>query len=1240
LYFALGFQQHCKMQICDWGDLNADIERLVSGVRRGAAVSSVFHLLAVVDDESVHRQAAQIWVREECPAIHDLPALPQRAPSEKLRIGYFSGDLHDHPVAYLAAELFESHDRSRFEISAFSLGPRVQSPIRRRLEKAFDRFVDVSEKPAHEVALLARRHEIDIAVDLGGHTDGARPGILARRAAPIQVAYLGYPGTLGADYIEYLIGDPTVIPPEQQSHYSEKIVYLPHSYLPNDSTRTIDATPTREQEGLPPEGFVFCCFNASFKITPECFVSWMRILARVEGSVLWLSSMTDPAAAGNLQREARRYGVDPRRLIFANRAPLSSQHLARLKLADLVLDTLPYNAHASSVDALWAGVPVLTRIGRAFAGRVAASLLRSIELPELVTTSIQQYESLAIELATNPTRLAQIKQRLAHNRLTTPLFDSRSFVRHLESAYTLMFERYRAGLPPDHMYVAGGKAPAVRTPPEAAPAPPAVRGTSLDQARDLKQRGRLAEALAVCREALAIQPDDTETLLLSAELCVAQGDRDQAVALYAKVIEQRPNQALAYYKRGNLLKDSGQLEASLADYDRAVTLDPNYAYALCNRGFVLSRLGRLDEALASYDRAVAVAPEDALAFFNRAEVLRELKRPQEALASYERAITIRPDYLESHCNRGVLLTQVERYEEAMASFDRALGISDGVADVYLGRGRLLQRTRRLNEAFADFARAANLNPTSAETHYAQGFVALDLERWQDVVASADKAVALKPDYPEAFQIRGNALMNMKRYVEAIRSYEQVLACKPDFQYTRGLLLHVKMLICDWNGLDRDVQSMVAGIRNGRPVALPFPLFPVVEDVSVLHKSAQVWVENAYAAKPELPALIHTNTAAPEKLRVGYFSGDFRDHAVAVLTAELFESHARSRFEITAFSLGRDNRPTPLRQRLEKAFDRFVDVSDKSDVEVARLARSLGIDIAVDLSGHTGGSRMGIFVQRAAPLQVSWLGYPGTVGSDCIDYLIGDPTIIPPEHQAHYSEKIAYLPHCYLPHDSSRAIAEAPTREQVGLPAEGFVFCCFNNSYKITPEVFSSWMRILSRVEHGVLWLSSGDPVTVANLHGEAERRGVDPGRLRFADRVPGMPQHLARLRVPDLFLDTLPYNAHTTAIDALWAGLPVLTRIGQAFAGRVAASLLRAIELPELVTTSVGQYEDLAVELATNPSRLAALKQRLAHARLTAPLFDSRSFVKDLETVYTKIYERYRTGLAPDHINVTATAYP
>jgi protein O-GlcNAc transferase len=773
------------------------------------------------------------------------------------------------------------------------------------------------------------------------------------------------------------------------------------------------------------------------------------------------------------------------------------------------------------------------------------------------------------------------------------------------------------------------------TPPQPTTPGPPIHGSNLDQARELKQQGRLGEAAALCRQALATRPLDVEASILLAELCVAQGDRDEAIALYSELIVLRPDQPLAYYKRGNLLKDRGRLEAALADYDRAITLDPGYAYALCNRGVVLSRLNRLEAALDSYDRATAAAPDDALAFFNRADVLRELKRSDEALASYDRAIAIKADYLESHCNRGVLLTEIGRYTEALASFERALGINAGFPDAYYGRGRLLQKLKRIGESLADFEHAAKLNPHFAAAYCGHGGVLIDLERWGEALTSFDKALTVKPDYADAHNSRGYALLNLKRYAEAIQAYERALACKPDIPFTHGQHCHVKMQVCDWDGLEANVERIAAGVHRGESASPPFPFLSMVDDASLHHEAAQIWVREECCAKDDLPAL--PERAAPGKLRIGYFSGDFCDHPVAVLTAELFESHDRSHFEITAFSLG-PNRPSPMRSRLEKAFDRFVDARDRSDRDLTLLSRNYEIDIAVDLSGHTNGSRPAIFAQRAAPLQVAYLGYPGTMGCEHFDYLIGDPTVIPPEHQPHYSEKILYLPHSLLPNDSTRAIDARPTREQAGLPPAGVVFCCFNNSYKLTPGVFSSWMRILARVAGSVLWLSQNNALAASNLRREAERRGLDPRRLIFAERTPSLSQHLARLQLADLFLDTLPYNAHTTAIDALWVGLPLLTRIGQAFPGRVAASLLRSIGLPELVTTTMQQYEDLAVELAMNPPRLAEIRLRLAHNRLTTPLFDSRSFVRHLESAYTMIFERYRAGLPPDHIYVERNA--
>jgi predicted O-linked N-acetylglucosamine transferase (SPINDLY family) len=350
------------------------------------------------------------------------------------------------------AELFELHDKSRFELVSFSFGPITNDEMRQRLEKSFDQFIEVGNKSDMELAQLSRDLNIDIAVDLKGFTQDLRAGIFAYKAAPIQVNYLGYPGTMGADYIDYIIADKTLIPLDAQSGYTEKVVQLPNSYQVNDRKRLIsDKQITREELGFPENAFIFCCFNNNFKILPATFASWMRILKAVEGSVLWLFQ-DNPWAVENLKREALSHGVDANRLIFAEKIPLS-EHLARHRLADLFLDTFPYNAHTTSSDALWVGLPVLTRMGQSFASRVAASLLNAIGLSELITTTLESYEALAIELAKHPAKLAAIKDKLAKNKLTTPLFDTPRFTQDLERAYIQMYERYQADLVPDKLFL-------------------------------------------------------------------------------------------------------------------------------------------------------------------------------------------------------------------------------------------------------------------------------------------------------------------------------------------------------------------------------------------------------------------------------------------------------------------------------------------------------------------------------------------------------------------------------------------------------------------------------------------------------------------------------------------------------------------------------------------------------------------------------------------------------------------
>jgi predicted O-linked N-acetylglucosamine transferase (SPINDLY family) len=461
-------RRHFMMQICDWRDLDADLARLAAGIESGEVESNPFFVLGLSDSAPLQKKAAASWVRKHHPLDRSLPAIAKGAAHDKLRIGYFSGDFRNHPLSYLTAGLFETHDRSNFEVTAFSFGPETQDETRSRLKTAFDRFVDVRDSSDRDLTLLARKLGVDIAIDLGGFTRDARPDVFAMRAAPLQVSFLGYPGTMGAEYMDYLIADRTVVPEISQSDYSEKIIYLPDSYWPssyriNEARRLrSDQVSTRDELRLPPVGFVFCCFNNNYKITPGTFDIWMRILRRVEGSVLWLFE-DNPAAARNLRLEAARRDIRAERLIFAQRMPLP-EHLARHRAADLFIDTLPCNAHTTASDALWAGLPVLTCPGEAFAARVAASLLSAIRLPELIAATPEHYEELAVTLANDPERLADIKRRLAERRLTAPLFDTQLYTRRLEAAYTAIVERYRADLPAEHVHVESGRMVGARWP--------------------------------------------------------------------------------------------------------------------------------------------------------------------------------------------------------------------------------------------------------------------------------------------------------------------------------------------------------------------------------------------------------------------------------------------------------------------------------------------------------------------------------------------------------------------------------------------------------------------------------------------------------------------------------------------------------------------------------------------------------------------------------------------------------
>ncbi len=453
LDYLLGSMLHAKMHLCDWRDFDLLHSRLIAAIAANQKVSNPFPVLALTGNPDVQKSSSEVYATEYALNIDRRLTCPKQPRSGRICIGYFSADFHNHATMHLMAQLFELHDRDKFKLIAFSFGPDSNDKWRERAKNAFDQFIDVRLMSDKDVAILARSLQIDIAVDLKGYTGDSRTGIFAAQAAPIQVNYLGYPGTMATDYMDYIVADKTIIPVDKQPFYSEKVVYLPNSYQVNDTTQPPSCkTFTRAEAGLPERGFVFCSFNNNYKILPDVFDVWMRLLHRVEDSYLWLF-VDNPTARDNLRSEAVKRGIDGGRLVFADHLP-REEHLARIRLADLFLDTFPCNAHTTASDALRSGLPLLTYAGEAFASRVAASLLNAIGLPELIAGSLADYEALAFELATRPEELARIRGKLLNNLSTAPLYDTLSFTKHLETAYAEMYERNQNDQAPDHIDVA------------------------------------------------------------------------------------------------------------------------------------------------------------------------------------------------------------------------------------------------------------------------------------------------------------------------------------------------------------------------------------------------------------------------------------------------------------------------------------------------------------------------------------------------------------------------------------------------------------------------------------------------------------------------------------------------------------------------------------------------------------------------------------------------------------------
>lgn len=574
---------------------------------------------------------------------------------------------------------------------------------------------------------------------------------------------------------------------------------------------------------------------------------------------------------------------------------------------------------------------------------------------------------------------------------------------------------------------------------------------------------------------------------------------------------------------------------------------------------------------------------------------------------------------------GVIVSKYRHDTElALGYFERACTISDNFVMAWNARGVQLQALGRYVEAGEAYKRATELDPAYAEGWMNHGILQHTLDKHVDALLAFDKVLEIEPDNPRALANRGVILTQLKQGELAIQTFRRLTEVAPDYDEAAGLLLFEQLHACDWSDFDRLCAQIVNGVRAGRRMCSTLALMSMVDSARDHFLCAQTYAKTLQS-KP-FPQLWQGERYEHSRIRVGYLSPDFREHPVGQLMIGIIEGHDRRGFETYAFSLGVDD-GSSLRSRYQMAFEHFYDVRSQTAEQIARLVRECEIDVLVDLAGYTSDSRTGVLLHRPAPVQVNYLGYPGTMGLPCMDYIIADRYTIPEQDKQYFSEQVVTLPYTYLPTDAGLyASPTTPPRSEYGLPESAMVFCAFNHDFKINPRLFDMWMRILQRVQDSVLWLMARNESIKNNLRREAAIRGIDPARLIFASRVPEKADHLARYRLADLFLDATPYNAHTTCADALQGGLPVITYRGNAFPGRVASGLLAAAGLPELAVDSFEAYENLAVDLAHDAVRRHALRQYLLDNRSSLPLFDTLRFCRDLESAYTTMWQCQQQG--------------
>jgi protein O-GlcNAc transferase len=794
------------------------------------------------------------------------------------------------------------------------------------------------------------------------------------------------------------------------------------------------------------------------------------------------------------------------------------------------------------------------------------------------------------------------------------------------------------------------------------------------------QSGNLVQAEKCYQKILAQHPHHPDALHLLGVIAHQNGNSDTAVYLIKQAIRYNPHNPFYYNNLGAALREAGEQKEALTNYQKALQLKPDYAEAAYNIGSVFLISGNISAAIFWYQKAVRIKPDYVDAYSNMAAGYNKQNRPDDALICCQKALELNPICAEALNNMGNAFLAQGKQNEAIACFRKSIAIDPANPEAYSNMGNAFHDIGSSEEAIASYQNALQLNPAYGEAHNNMGIVFRERGKLNEAMFCYQKAMQLIPEDPEAYHNMGNVFKDQGKLDEAIGMYhrsiernpqltdsyvnlgtaleeqgrsDQAINCylnalniTPDYPKAYSHLVHQLQHRCTWQKLEAftaklDELTKQALDDGKKPDEMPFLNLTRHSDPSLNCKVAKAWSDEISGRMSGISQFYPVGNGAvrikelkKNKITVGYLSNNFKNHPTAHLIQGMFPHHNRNDFDVFCYSYGEDDNSS-YRKKIKTECDRFVDLRTLSHADAAGRIHDDHVDILVDLVGYMKANRLCIPALRPAPVQVRWLGMAGTTGADFFDYIITDAIVTPEEHAPFYSESLVHMPHCYQINDNSQAIPNKDLKKtEVGLPEDSFIFCSFSSRYKYDPVMFNTWMKILKKVPGSVLWMLGGSKTAEKNLKQAAESRGVSCNRLVFAKKI-HRDDHLARLRLADLALDTRIVNGAITTSDALWSGVPVITLQGRHFASRMSSSILSAAGLPELVTYSLDDLEALALRLAGESDELHVIRQRLVQNRLTIPLFDTPRFVCNLEFAFIKMWEIYHSGDNPRPIRVT-----